>query len=99
MKTTRYITTKPCKCGCGRTSALATYHCNGINLASDSPVYIGTWGGIVIKCRGCGIERDAKLIRGRVNPAHECNAKCLASTGFQCECSCGGKNHGGAHAA
>lgn len=30
-------------------------------------------------------------------PRHECNAKCLASTGPACECMCGGKNHGRAH--
>lgn len=27
-------------------------------------------------------------------PRHECNAKCLASTGPACECKCGGANHG-----
>lgn len=28
---------------------------------------------------------------------HECNAKCLASTGPACECKCKGANHGGGH--
>jgi len=32
-------------------------------------------------------------VRGRVT-AHKCGAKCLASKGFVCDCSCGGKNHG-----
>lgn len=27
-------------------------------------------------------------------PRHECNAKCLGSTGPACECKCGGANHG-----
>ncbi len=27
-------------------------------------------------------------------PRHECNAKCLASTGPACECKCKGANHG-----
>jgi hypothetical protein len=27
-------------------------------------------------------------------PRHECNAKCLASTGPACECRCRGRNHG-----
>jgi len=27
-------------------------------------------------------------------PRHECNAKCLASTGPSCECKCRGANHG-----
>lgn len=30
-------------------------------------------------------------------PRHECNAKCLASTGPSCECKCKGANHGAAH--
>ncbi len=99
MKTTRYNTTKACKCGCGKTSALATYHCNGINLAHDSAVFIGQWGGIVIKCKGCGAELAAKPVKGKFSAKHVCSEKCLSSTGFSCECSCGGKNHGASHAA
>lgn len=30
-------------------------------------------------------------------PRHECNAKCLASTGPACECKCKGANHGSRH--
>lgn len=30
-------------------------------------------------------------------PRHECNAKCLASTGPACECKCKGANHGADH--
>jgi hypothetical protein len=25
---------------------------------------------------------------------HKCDARCLSATGHNCECSCGGKNHG-----
>lgn len=50
---------------------------------------------------------DRRVKLGRVydsakpnRPRHECNAKCLGSTGPACECKCGGKNHGaGAKAA
>ena len=28
---------------------------------------------------------------------HKCNAKCQSATGQNCECECGGKNHGGNH--
>lgn len=98
MKTTRYITKKACPCGAGKTSALATYHANGINLASDSPVFIGKWGGVVMKCKGCGAERESSPVKGTFSAKHICSAKCLASTGFSCECSCGGRNHGAGHA-
>lgn len=46
----------------------------------------------------CGKSVEFRMVRGIVT-AHECNAKCMSSTGFVCECSCGGKNHGASHAA
>jgi hypothetical protein len=44
----------------------------------------------------CGASQSVQLspVQGRFSAKHECNAKCLAATGHQCECSCGGKNHG-----
>lgn len=94
----RYITPKPCKtCGV-RTSALML-RTPGNSVAADSPVfYSGRTGGLSVKCRGCGIERAAKMVAGKFSAKHVCAAKCMASTGFSCECSCGGKNHGAAHA-
>lgn len=55
---------------------------------------VTTAGGVTspaIMC--CGYEMTAKPLKGRVTE-HVCNAKCRASTGHVCECSCGGKNHG-----
>jgi hypothetical protein len=38
-----------------------------------------------------------RAIERKSNPSnHKCGARCMNATGFQCECSCGGKNHGGA---
>lgn len=39
---------------------------------------------------------ELHTIRGVVTE-EECNAKCTGAAGHQCECSCGGKNHGGMH--
>lgn len=50
-----------------------------------------------VACRGCGRNRSAVLVRGKFSPHHKCNAKCLASKGPSCECSCGGKNHGASY--
>lgn len=47
-------------------------------------------------CR-CGLTRYARPVVGRFIAGKTCNAKCLASTGHQCECACGGKNHGAGH--
>ena len=36
-----------------------------------------------------------RAIERKRNPSnHKCDARCLNATGFLCECSCGGKNHG-----
>lgn len=34
---------------------------------------------------------------GKTVPTKECNSKCIASIGHNCECACGGKNHGAQH--
>jgi hypothetical protein len=60
-------------------------------------VYSDSWGNQVMDCRKCGEPARAKQVRGKYNPDIPCNAKCLASTGFNCECSCGGKNHGASY--
>jgi uncharacterized protein YcgI (DUF1989 family) len=45
-------------------------------------------------CPACGaFAWDAKSIQG-VKSDHVCNDKCTSAKGFQCECSCGGENHG-----
>ena len=36
-------------------------------------------------------------VRGTFNPDHKCDGWCLNATGHNCECSCGGKNHGAGH--
>ena len=34
---------------------------------------------------------------GTYSEEKECNGRCMAATGHQCECQCGGKNHGANH--
>ena len=46
-----------------------------------------------VKCE-CGRTMTAQLLRGFVNHAHQCGARCLSSKGHVCECSCCGANHG-----
>lgn len=50
-----------------------------------------------LSCRKCLKAVYAKPVRGKFSTKHVCNAKCLASTGTVCECSCAGKNHGAAY--
>lgn len=58
------------------------------------------WGGneLEFTC-SCGRNRLASPVVGKYNPGKVCNARCQASTGHQCECSCRGKNHGAGHEA
>ena len=49
---------------------------------------------------GCGkatfnIEVHGQLVYGRYVAEVICNAKCTGAVGPACDCSCGGKNHGG----
>jgi|SRR6185312_3079836 len=100
MKTTRYIA--KCKgCGCftsGLTAGQDARKSKG-DASRGGSVYTHVNGSIVLDCRKCGEPRYAKLVRGVVSTKHECNAKCLSSTGTTCECSCGGKNHGASYSA
>jgi len=58
----------------------------------------GFWVSVPHECSG-GQVRTLKLerVRGVYNPGRECNAKCMSAIGHDCECRCGGKNHGAGH--
>lgn len=46
-----------------------------------------------LPCTTCGRERHANPVKGR--PSNKkCDARCTGATGHNCECQCGGKNHG-----
>lgn len=50
-------------------------------------------------CSQCGRMMSYAPLKGRTNPEHKCDARCMASRGPLCECSCGGANHGKSWAA
>jgi len=54
--------------------------------------------GYTMPCELCGKTLVGVSVDGKTNAAHECNAKCMSSTGPSCSCSCGGANHGAAYA-
>lgn len=45
-------------------------------------------------CRQCGNPVRVKQVQGKYNPGIECNAKCQAAKGPNCECRCKGLRHG-----
>jgi len=89
------------------------YHPNStqIVLTADTgtQLAIGEWAGFGIlnnygpiavhNCQGTMKRLRLVQVRGTYNPRHVCNARCMASTGPACECSCGGKNHGASFSA
>jgi hypothetical protein len=65
---------------------------NGVGFGID-PANPPTWNGK----QWVGYVKVERSIRYHSNPSkHECDARCINATGrvMNCECSCGGKNHG-----
>lgn len=49
-------------------------------------------------CWVCGAPLAFLVIEGRVDASVKCDHRCTRSKGASCTCSCGGENHGKAHA-
>jgi hypothetical protein len=45
-------------------------------------------------CPGCGRVMTSGQIQASTRPEVRCDARCIGARGFQCDCSCGGANHG-----
>jgi hypothetical protein len=50
-------------------------------------------------CPNCHRAMEYGALVGRFDPSHKCDARCEGARGHNCECSCGGANHGLAWAA
>lgn len=96
MKTTRYIAKcKTCNLVTSALHAGSPVEQKSHDVMDLGVVFYHHWtSGICLVCRGCGMARYAKSVRGKFSAKHVCSAKCMSSTGTLCECSCAGKNHG-----
>lgn len=54
-------------------------------------------GHLELRCVRHRYEFRWRQVEGRFSEAHKCDARCMNATGPNCECSCGGQNHGRAH--
>ncbi len=47
-------------------------------------------------CANCGLIHPSgrRISYSKTPSRHACNGNCMCATGPNCECSCGGKNHG-----
>lgn len=59
-------------------------------------ILVEPWNGTLQGRCECGGTLIGKRVRG-THTEKVCGAKCLGATGPNCDCSCGGLNHGGAH--
>jgi len=55
-------------------------------------------------CAGCGASRATGdywskiiLVRGHYSEVHKCDSRCMGAKGPNCDCQCGGANHGRAY--
>lgn len=47
------------------------------------------------KCRSCGRTLVTwAVVKGRYSENRACDARCTGASGHNCECQCGGRNHG-----
>jgi hypothetical protein len=49
---------------------------------------------IIIPCRECDRGVIARRVEGKYKADKKCDGRCTSALGHNCECSCGGKNHG-----
>lgn len=50
-------------------------------------------------CSCCGKAMTYGKLEGHYDPTHKCDARCTSARGHNCECQCGGVNHGAGWAA
>jgi len=80
----------------GDVSKVANPH-GGKSLVFVGAIKVTPWNGTLQAPCDCG---KGSLIGKRVAGTHSekaCGSKCMGATGPNCDCSCGGRNHGGAH--
>lgn len=64
------------------------------SVQHDGSIYTSAKHFSGLRCDGVHVQVE-RAIERKSNPSnHKCDARCLNATGFRCECSCGGKNHG-----
>jgi hypothetical protein len=88
--------TKGCKC------ALRAQEGVGVSLGRDATLEgvayrVGNYG-YFGRCTDHGLF-PLRTLKGRYVPEKACDARCMNATGPNCDCSCGGANHGHAHMA
>ena len=77
------------------TKVKAMFFCRGCRKISRKTVIKNGYIAEIV-C-DCGTKVRGREIIGIRNDAKKCDGRCTAAVGCQCECSCGGENHGSDH--
>ena len=102
MSVKRYAYTEPrrfigkCKACKTPRSALVSSLISSARMSyieTDSAAHYYCNGEAFVPC-DCGRWVRMTEVRGKFSAKHQCNARCMSSTGPACECSCAGRNHG-----
>ncbi len=68
---------------------------HNVSKRTSGGVVLGRWQ-VTHKCK-CGSDFTLMPVFGVNAPDHKCDARCETAKGHNCECACGGANHGRAH--
>lgn len=73
-------------------------HCKAVTgkleLTGDAAHRAYVLGGVWTNCPVCNLSIMADAVRGTYNPAKPCKTSCVNAKRGDCECSCGGRDHG-----
>ena len=63
----------------------------------ENELLLGPSQGSIARICDCGSHVELLGVQGKYRAAVKCDARCEGATGRNCECQCGGKNHGAGH--
>lgn len=92
------------KCRCKRTvtallrERVSLGQRDGCSIVKSDPVNLDALDteATVVACPECAATVRLQRLKGKLNAEHLCDARCTNAKGSNCECECGGANHGAA---
>jgi hypothetical protein len=65
-----------------------------LDISSDRAHRAYILGGEWVRCPACNYSMMADAVRGTYNASRKCKTSCVNAKRGDCECSCGGRDHG-----
>ena len=77
----------------GRCPAADCQCAKHVETPANAPEYWRPWH-LALECQKHAKRLVWQKVNGKFSRAHVCDVRCMTATGPDCECSCGGANHG-----